>query len=68
MKSKVHMEVDNGKIAKVQDKWNGKLPDNSLLNVNPLRPSQWKSFSWQFFRRANAVTMPHIVGPPADQK
>ena len=33
MKSKVHMEVDNGKIARVQDKWNGKLPDNSLLNV-----------------------------------
>jgi len=28
------MEVDdNGKNAKAQDKWNGKLPDNSLLNV-----------------------------------
>ena len=35
MKSKVHMEVDSGKIAKVEDKWNGKLPDNSLLNVLP---------------------------------
>ena len=29
------MEVDSGKIARVQDKWNGKLPDNSLLNVLP---------------------------------
>ena len=35
MKSKVHMQVDNGKIAKVQDKWSGKLPDNSVLNVLP---------------------------------
>jgi hypothetical protein len=28
------MELDNGKIAKVQDKWNGNLPDNTLLNVS----------------------------------
>jgi len=33
MKSKVRMEIENGKVSKVQDKWNGKLPDNSLLNV-----------------------------------
>ena len=37
MKSKVHMQVDeNEKIVKVQDKWNGKLPDNTLLNVSPV--------------------------------
>jgi len=36
MKSKVHMHLDNAnKIVKVQDKWNGKLPDNTLLNVLP---------------------------------
>jgi hypothetical protein len=34
MRSKVHMEIDaEGKIVKVQDKWNGKLPDNTILNV-----------------------------------
>jgi hypothetical protein len=34
MKSKVHMEIDaEGKIVKVQDKWNGRLPDNTILNV-----------------------------------
>ena len=30
----VHMEVDaSGKIAKVQYKWNGKLPENRFLRV-----------------------------------
>jgi hypothetical protein len=27
------MEVEDGKITKVQDKWNGNLPDNTLVNV-----------------------------------
>jgi hypothetical protein len=59
MKSKVHMEVDPaGKISKVQDKWNGKLPDNTILNVAPKLPLT------KFFRRANAVTMPSLIGVP----
>jgi hypothetical protein len=35
MKSQVHLQLDpeGNKIVKVQDKWNGKLPDNTLLNV-----------------------------------
>jgi hypothetical protein len=42
------MELDNGKISKVQDKWNGKLPDNTLLNVNhPIAALNCSSFEGQ---------------------
>jgi len=63
MKSKVHMEVQDGKIVKVQDQWNGKLPDSTLLNV---RSNDGELM--QFFRRANAVTMPHLVRVPKEEK
>ncbi|MCJ1372466.1 hypothetical protein MMC20_003691 [Loxospora ochrophaea] len=38
-----------GKITKVQDKWNGELPDSSFKNA---------------FRRLNAVSVPKMVGVP----
>jgi hypothetical protein len=38
-----------GKITKVEDKWDGKLPDSSIANA---------------FRHLNAVTVPKFVGVP----
>jgi len=49
MQSKVLIHTDGDKITKVEDKWNGSLPDGSIANA---------------FRRLNAQTMPHIVGVP----
>ncbi|KAF2478531.1 hypothetical protein BDY17DRAFT_306112 [Neohortaea acidophila] len=49
--SKVFIHHDGDKITKVEDKWNGKLPEGGIA---------------QAFRRLNAVTVPHIVGVPKD--
>lgn len=37
--SKIHIFYDkaSGKITKVEDKWDGKLPDSSFTNVSSLR-------------------------------
>ncbi|GAB7340255.1 hypothetical protein MBLNU457_6718t2 [Dothideomycetes sp. NU457] len=43
----------NGKIEKVEDKWNGELPDSSISNA---------------FRRLNAVTVPNIIGVPKNKE
>jgi len=44
---------DGSKIEKVQDKWDGELPDSSIKNA---------------FRRLNAVTVPLMVGVPKDKE
>jgi len=45
----IHTTADGKKIAKVEDKWDGNLPDSSISNA---------------FRRLNAVTVPNVVGVP----
>lgn len=49
--SKINIFYDKatGKITKVEDKWDGKLPDSSFQNA---------------FRKINAVTVPKMVGVP----
>jgi len=49
--SKVNIFYDKatGKITKVEDKWNGELPDSSFVNV---------------FRQLNSVTVPRFVSVP----
>lgn len=53
--SKVNIFHENGKITRVEDKWNGNLPDSGIANVsnyrgyilNPFFWADW-SFSWGF--------------------
>jgi hypothetical protein len=40
----IHLD-DEGKIQKVEDKWDGKLPDSAIANVSP-HPSLLSSFRW----------------------
>jgi len=47
--SKVNIFHEGGKITKVEDKWDGKLPDSGIANA---------------FRRLNAVSVPKMVGVP----
>jgi len=53
--SKVNIFYDNatGKITKVEDKWDGKLPESSIQNA---------------FRKINAVTVPKMVGVPKNDE
>ncbi|KAI9838338.1 MAG: hypothetical protein M1819_005606 [Sarea resinae] len=52
--SKVNIFYDSmGKITKVEDKWNGKLPDNAFQNI---------------FRNLNSVTVPKIVSVPKNDE
>lgn len=51
VKSRVNIYHDGQKITKVEDKWDGKLPDGPIANA---------------FRRLNAVTVPHVVSVPKD--
>lgn len=44
----VHLGAD-GKIEKVEDKWDGKLPEGSIAKA---------------FQRLNAVSVPHMVSVP----
>jgi hypothetical protein len=55
--SKINIFHDNGKITRVEDKWDGSLPDSSIANVsnfyglNVVNPFFWMdyAFSWCFF-------------------
>jgi hypothetical protein len=55
--SKVNIFHDNGKITRVEDKWDGNLPDSGIANVsnhyglNAVNPFFWIDyvFSWVFF-------------------
>ncbi|KAF2036508.1 hypothetical protein EK21DRAFT_105827 [Setomelanomma holmii] len=48
----IHLD-DQGKISKVEDKWDGKLPDGAISNA---------------FRHLNAVTVPKIVSVPKNEE
>jgi hypothetical protein len=47
--SVVNIFHEGGKITKVQDKWNGKLPEGAIANVSfaqLLSPFWWAYYSW----------------------
>jgi hypothetical protein len=47
--SVVNIFHEGGKITKVQDKWNGKLPDGAIANVSHvqlLNPVWWAYYTW----------------------
>ncbi|KAL1651803.1 hypothetical protein SLS61_005174 [Didymella pomorum] len=48
----IHLDGE-GKIQKVQDKWDGKLPDGAIANA---------------FRHLNAVTVPKMINVPKNDK
>ncbi|KAF1957074.1 hypothetical protein CC80DRAFT_547787 [Byssothecium circinans] len=48
----IHLD-EQGKIAKVEDKWDGKLPDSSIMNA---------------FRHLNAATVPKIIHVPKSEE
>merc|ERR1712000_23755 len=45
----IFITADGSKIEKVEDKWDGELPDSGIRDV---------------FRKLNSVTVPHIVSVP----
>ncbi|KAK4971935.1 hypothetical protein LTR66_011359 [Elasticomyces elasticus] len=49
---KIYLD-SHGKIEKVEDKWDGKLPESGIANA---------------FRRLNAVTVPHIISVPKNKE
>lgn len=49
--SKINIFTEGDKISKVEDKWDGKIPDGAIAKA---------------FRRLNAVTVPNLVGVPND--
>lgn len=56
IESKVNIYVDgSGKISKVEDKWNGKLPESGFANVSGLsdlvNPFWWAKYAegWAFW-------------------
>jgi len=49
--SKILIFTEGGKISRVEDKWDGELPDSGIANA---------------FRRLNAVSVPKMVGVPKD--
>ncbi|KAI4842144.1 hypothetical protein E4T44_07485 [Aureobasidium sp. EXF-8845] len=51
--SVVNIFHEGGKITKVQDKWNGKLPDGAIANA---------------FRNLNSVTVPKIISVPKNKE
>jgi hypothetical protein len=53
--SKVNIFHDNGKITRVEDKWDGNLPDSSIANVsnhyglNVFNPFFWLDYTFSWF-------------------
>ena len=53
--SKVNIFHEGGKITKVEDKWDGKLPDSGIANVskyyglNVFNPLFWASYGFSWF-------------------
>ncbi|KAL8827809.1 MAG: hypothetical protein Q9191_002966 [Dirinaria sp. TL-2023a] len=52
-KVQIYYDKATGKITKVQDKWDGSLPDSSFTNV---------------FRQLNSVSVPKMVGVPKNDE
>ncbi|KAH0416208.1 hypothetical protein KCU90_g13876, partial [Aureobasidium melanogenum] len=51
--SVVNIFHEGGKITKVQDKWDGKLPEGAIANA---------------FRNLNSVTVPKIISVPKNKE
>ncbi|KAI4844776.1 hypothetical protein E4T44_06008 [Aureobasidium sp. EXF-8845] len=80
--SVVNIFHEGGKITKVQDKWNGKLPDGAIANL--LNPVWWAYYTWAWvfylwsfvwwtrawlaFRNLNSVTVPKIISVPKNKE
>ncbi|KAL8797169.1 MAG: hypothetical protein Q9195_000636 [Heterodermia aff. obscurata] len=52
-KVNIFYDKDTGKITKVQDKWDGQLPDSSFTNI---------------FRQLNSVTVPTLISVPKNDE
>jgi hypothetical protein len=52
---------EDGKITRVEDRWNGKLPEGAFTDVGILSKSL---LTLQALRKLNAVTVPLFVSPP----
>lgn len=55
--SKINIFTDGGKIQRVEDKWDGKLPDSSITNVcnrwsNAVSPFFWTHYAFGWFYSA----------------
>lgn len=55
--SKINIFVEDGKISRVEDKWDGKLPDSGIANVskhwsNIINPSFWAHYAFGWFYSA----------------
>jgi hypothetical protein len=62
---------DQGKISKVEDKWNGELPTGMIANVSvaPICSlNRYVDRNMQAFRHLNAVTVPKIVSVPKNNE
>ena len=60
----IHLD-QQGKIQKVEDKWNGELPDGAISNVSSDSSVEWTSLTIvQAFRHLNAVTVPKMINVP----
>ena len=68
-------EADRGKIVRVEDRWNGKLPEgvfsevrSSLGCLSRASGSCADTLSGQTFRKINAVTVPVMVKVPKTEE
>ncbi|CAF9931602.1 MAG: hypothetical protein HETSPECPRED_008141 [Heterodermia speciosa] len=52
-KVNIFYDKDSGKITKVEDKWDGQLPDSSFTNI---------------FRQLNSVTVPTMISVPKNDE
>jgi hypothetical protein len=62
----IHLD-DQGKISKVEDKWDGELPTGTIASVSFARSRIFIPFAdhiIQAFRHLNAATVPKIVSVP----
>lgn len=55
--SKINIFVEDGKISRVEDKWDGKLPDSGIANVskhwsNIINPFFWAHYAFGWFYSA----------------
>jgi hypothetical protein len=68
IQSKVNIFIEDDRITKVQDKWDGKLPEGGIQNVSlnlGMMYGSWLTILIpQAFRRLNAVSVPKMVGVP----
>jgi len=69
---RIHVGED-GKIEKVEDKWNGSLPEGAVsevsISISDVSECWSGTLTWpQAFRKLNAVTVPVIVKVPKTEE